>query len=216
VVTRWYRAPEVILKNDIYSFAIDIWSAGCVFAELLSMMEDNLPDPADRQPLFPGVACHFLSPSENKKMSPSDRFKKLANDQLSKIFEVIGTPSDETLEELLDDEETFMYAKSFPKQAGQNFKDMYPGTDNRGIVLLKRMLEFDPRKRITAAEAIKDAYFDDIRLPDQETAETNEINLEFDEVGMENIEMEELRRLILCEMRMLSPSNFDFANDFAE
>jgi len=43
---------------------------------------------------------------------------------------------------------------------------MYPGTDNRGITLLKRMLEFDPRKRITAAEAIKDSYFDDIRLPD--------------------------------------------------
>lgn len=109
-----------------------------------------------------------------------------------------------------------MYAKSFPKQEGQNFKDMYPGTDERGIVLLKKMLEFDPRKRITAAEAIKDSYFDDIRLPDQEVAETNEINLEFDEVGMENIPMEELRRLILMEMRMLSPSNFDFKNDFAE
>lgn len=48
VVTRWYRAPEVILKNDIYSFAIDIWSAGCVFAELLNMIEDNQPDPTDR------------------------------------------------------------------------------------------------------------------------------------------------------------------------
>jgi mitogen-activated protein kinase 1/3 len=117
VVTRWYRAPEVILKNDIYSFAIDIWSAGCVFAELLNMIEDNQPDPTDRQPLFPGVACHFLSPDE-KKDSPNNRFKKLANDQLSKIFEVIGTPTDETLEELLDDEETFMYAKSFPKLAG--------------------------------------------------------------------------------------------------
>ena len=45
VVTRWYRAPEVILRNDIYSFAIDIWSAGCVFAELLSMMTENFPDP---------------------------------------------------------------------------------------------------------------------------------------------------------------------------
>jgi hypothetical protein len=43
---------------------------------------------------------------------------KVANDQLNKIFEVIGTPSDDILEELLDDEETIEYAKSFPKQTG--------------------------------------------------------------------------------------------------
>jgi mitogen-activated protein kinase 1/3 len=118
VVTRWYRAPEVILRNDIYSFAIDIWSAGCVFAELLSMMTENFPDPSDRQPLFPGVACHPLSPNAAAKTSPKDRMMKVANDQLNKIFEVIGTPSDDILEELLDDEETIEYAKSFPKQTG--------------------------------------------------------------------------------------------------
>jgi len=43
VATRWYRAPEVILYWNHYSKAIDIWSVGCVFAELLG-----------RQPLFPG------------------------------------------------------------------------------------------------------------------------------------------------------------------
>jgi len=83
------------------------------------MMSDNLEDPADRQPLFPGVADHFLSPTNNNnnenKKSPNCRFTKTANDQLSKIFEVIGTPPDEVLEELLDDEETLEYAKSFPR-----------------------------------------------------------------------------------------------------
>ena len=44
VVTRWYRAPEVILMNNFYSFSIDIWSVGCIFAELLSMMESNFAD----------------------------------------------------------------------------------------------------------------------------------------------------------------------------
>jgi len=39
VVTRWYRAPEVILMNEYYSYSIDMWSVGCIFAELLSMME---------------------------------------------------------------------------------------------------------------------------------------------------------------------------------
>jgi len=43
VITRWYRAPEVILCPSEYSKAVDIWSIGCIFAELLG-----------RQPLFPG------------------------------------------------------------------------------------------------------------------------------------------------------------------
>lgn len=47
VITRWYRAPEVILCPSDYSKAVDIWSIGCIFAELLG-----------RQPLFPGD--HYL------------------------------------------------------------------------------------------------------------------------------------------------------------
>ncbi|GFZ42730.1 cyclin-dependent kinase [Saitozyma sp. JCM 24511] len=43
VVTLWYRAPEVLLGSRHYSTAIDMWSVGCIFAEM-----------AMRQPLFPG------------------------------------------------------------------------------------------------------------------------------------------------------------------
>lgn len=43
MVTRWYRAPEVILNASEYTKAIDIWSVGCIIAELLG-----------RTPLFPG------------------------------------------------------------------------------------------------------------------------------------------------------------------
>jgi len=78
------------------------------------------------------------------------------------------------------------------------------------------MLEFDPRKRISAEEAIKDTYFDEIRLPDQEVRNSTEINLEFDEAGMEDLPMDELRKLIINEMKNLSPNNFDFEHDFAE
>lgn len=44
VVTRWYRAPEVILNASEYTKALDVWSIGCIFAELLG-----------RTPLFPGI-----------------------------------------------------------------------------------------------------------------------------------------------------------------
>ena len=43
VVTRWYRAPELLLSCTEYSTAIDVWSVGCILAELLG-----------RKPLFPG------------------------------------------------------------------------------------------------------------------------------------------------------------------
>jgi serine/threonine protein kinase len=35
VVTLWYRAPEILLKIKNYGKAIDVWSIGCIIAELL-------------------------------------------------------------------------------------------------------------------------------------------------------------------------------------
>lgn len=43
VVTLWYRAPEVLLNDPRYSTPIDVWSAGTIFAEMLT-----------KRPLFPG------------------------------------------------------------------------------------------------------------------------------------------------------------------
>lgn len=37
VVTRWYRAPELILMEREYTKAIDVWSVGCILAELCAM-----------------------------------------------------------------------------------------------------------------------------------------------------------------------------------
>jgi serine/threonine protein kinase len=48
------------------------------------------------------------------------------------------------------------------------FQDIYPGTDERGLNLLSNMLEFNPIKRITADEALKNSYFDDVRILEQE------------------------------------------------
>ena len=35
VVTRWYRAPELLVENQSYTTAIDVWAVGCIFAEML-------------------------------------------------------------------------------------------------------------------------------------------------------------------------------------
>nr|XP_021491865.1 cyclin-dependent kinase 3 [Meriones unguiculatus] len=36
VVTLWYRAPEILLGSKFYSTAVDIWSVGCIFAEMVT------------------------------------------------------------------------------------------------------------------------------------------------------------------------------------
>lgn len=43
ISTRWYRAPECLLTDGWYTYKMDLWSVGCVFAEILSC-----------HPLFPG------------------------------------------------------------------------------------------------------------------------------------------------------------------
>lgn len=48
VVTRWYRAPEIILLEKDYGPGIDIWAVGCIFAEMLGMMKENAPTFMDR------------------------------------------------------------------------------------------------------------------------------------------------------------------------
>jgi len=48
VATRWYRAPEIMLTFKEYTKAIDVWSVGCILAEMLS-----------GKPLFPGKDCKF-------------------------------------------------------------------------------------------------------------------------------------------------------------
>ena len=90
VVTRWYRAPELILIQP-YGSAVDIWSLGCIFAELLSMQEGSVPTYQDRVPLFPGGSCYPLS-GDTGSTSSDERL-----DQLSVIFSVIGMPSEEDL-----------------------------------------------------------------------------------------------------------------------
>ena len=36
VATRWYRAPEIVLGSNKYSMAVDVWSVGCILAELIN------------------------------------------------------------------------------------------------------------------------------------------------------------------------------------
>jgi len=158
VVTRWYRAPELILIQP-YASAVDIWSMGCIFGELLSMQEGSVPTYQDRVPLFPGGSCYPLS-GDHVSTDTDERL-----DQLSVIFSVIGMPSEEDLKSVGKANE---YIKSLEKKPGRSLESLYPAADVAAINLLKQMLMFNPAKRCTAEEALEHDFLKPIRRKEME------------------------------------------------
>lgn len=128
VVTLWYRAPDVLMGSNKYSTPVDIWSVGCIFAEMVN-----------GAPLFPGS---------------SDE------DQLKRIFKVLGTPNKNTWPGMKDLPELKVNYANYPQQ---DMKKLVPRLDDAGIDLLLRMLEYEPNNRITADDAMKHPYFDDLK-----------------------------------------------------
>ncbi|KAM6185866.1 serine/threonine-protein kinase MAK isoform 2-T2 [Rhynchocyon petersi] len=125
VSTRWYRAPEVLLRSSIYSSPIDVWAVGSIMAELYTL-----------RPLFPGTS---------------------EVDEIFKICQVLGTPKKS------DWPEGYQLASSmnfrFPQCAPINLKTLIPNASNEAIQLMTEMLNWDPKKRPTASQALKHPYF---------------------------------------------------------
>lgn len=78
VCTRWYRAPEVLCSWTNYDFSIDMWSVGCIFAEMLR-----------RKPLLPGKNTqHQLQLIISLLGTPDARdLLRITNDKCRKFIE---------------------------------------------------------------------------------------------------------------------------------
>lgn len=92
VITRWYRAPEVILSQP-YSAAVDLWSIGCIFAELIGMMRSHIEDHKKRRPLFPGDSCGDLSADEDEGPPASKLEAELRNSAEAKDCDFVDGPN---------------------------------------------------------------------------------------------------------------------------
>lgn len=140
VVTQWYRAPELLLGAKQYSTAIDMWSVGCIMAELLF-----------KQPLFQGKGGSEI-------------------DQLHKVFAILGTPNEMIwpgLSRLPGIKANFvkqpynMLRKKFPLTSFTGS----PVLSDLGLDLLNKLLTYDPEKRITADAALDHDWFREVPLP---------------------------------------------------
>ncbi|EEB13881.1 mitogen-activated protein kinase ERK-A, putative [Pediculus humanus corporis] len=128
VVTLWYRPPDVLFGAKLYTTSIDMWSAGCIFAELANA----------GRPLFPG----------------SD-----VDDQLKRIFKLLGTPTEESwpgLAQLPD-------YKPFPVyHPSMSFTQVVPKLNSKGRDLLQRLLVCNPALRLAADDCMMHSYFCDV------------------------------------------------------
>lgn len=177
VVTRWYRAPEVILVQP-YSAAVDIWSVGCILAELFQMEKSSCPDHTLRKPLFPGNKSGELSASTED--AEWDIFGGESG-QLSVIFRVLGSPMDEDLCHL-DSVTTTMIRNIAPKPC-VSFRDLFPGATVEGLDLLHRMLHFNPNKRITVEEALAHPFLAEKRDFSREVSAPSPMSAAIESVG---------------------------------
>jgi serine/threonine protein kinase len=136
IATRWYRAPEVILSWKQYTGSIDVWSVGCILAELIR-----------RKPLLPATS---------------------EQEQMHMITELVGNPDTKFIAQI-DDEDNRTFMKQLPKRKGQDFNELFKGAPNpEAIDLVKKMLIFDPDKRITVAEALAHPYMKNLHFEDDE------------------------------------------------
>jgi mitogen-activated protein kinase 1/3 len=125
------------------------------------MQEGNVPGYQDRKPLFPGGTCYPLS-GDGDNIKSDERL-----DQLSVIFSVIGTPSPEDIEAIGKASE---YINALPRTKGKPLESLYPEADPAAIDLLKKMLQFNPLRRVTAGEALEHVFFREVRKKELERA----------------------------------------------
>jgi len=194
VVTRWYRSPEVILLEQDWEHvgAIDMWSVGCIMAELMNMTEGNCSSVSERKALFPGSSSYPLSPYTTNNQPKVQR-----TDQLQMIFGIIGTPSNNEIESFTQSE-VKKYLREFSKKSQLNLLDLFPASPSLHVDLLSKLIEFDRRKRYTVHQALAHAALRSRRMVEKEMVCKPEV-FEFEDL---DLPMKTLRDLITDEVLM--------------
>ena len=177
VVTLWYRAPELLLNNDRYDISIDVWSIGCVFAELLI-----------GKPIFPGKTVideiqkifEIIGSPNSEEIK---RFKFLESNNDNKFFDNL-IPSinyDNKLREFINE-----------KMKNEIDDDTYD--------LLSQMLKFNSEERISIDKALKHKFFSDIEELEKNNVLKNEINKikgEYHGMKLRTVKIEQIENIII-------------------
>lgn len=168
VVTRYYRAPELLLGSKTYDSAIDIWSVGCVLAEMLHSLA---PPTADGD----APASAVLFPGESGDEYPSARTLpselRKCRSMLRLQFDTLGLPSACEIDALtgerddlrraldrwcsrMEEREQEEFGTMDDRPADERLQERFPHASTSAILLLARMLRYNPAERPQASECI--------------------------------------------------------------
>lgn len=151
VSTRYYRAPEIMLTWQKYDIEVDIWSTGCIFAEMF-----------EGKPLFPG---------------------KDHVHQFSIITDLLGSPPNDVIDTICS-ANTLKFVTSLPHRDPIPFTERFKTMEPDAIDLLNKMLIFDPKKRITAADALSHPYLAPYHDPTDEPVAEAKFDWHFNDADL--------------------------------
>mmetsp|Transcript_77339 Transcript_77339/g.145878 ORF Transcript_77339/g.145878 Transcript_77339/m.145878 type:complete len:554 (+) Transcript_77339:55-1716(+) len=152
VVTRWYRAPELMLLPSGYFEAVDIFSVGCIHVELLN-----------RKPLFPGQNNVAMLQLISATLGFS-RERDLAWVPASHRAEVLR----------------FIDGLGISEQPSERLAERVPSASQVCLDFVRKLLAFDPTQRISAADALAHDYLAAKRDESAETTATKSFAWDFD------------------------------------
>jgi serine/threonine protein kinase len=130
VVTLWYRAPELLLGANRYSTSVDVWSIGCIFAEMATGM-----------PLFPG-------------RSDIDQLFKIFQRRGTPTADVWPAVT-----RLPHYNPEFPQWKEQPITDYLPLDSATLHNPHQGVDLLTKLLQYDPERRIACKTALQHPYF---------------------------------------------------------
>jgi len=190
VVTRWYRAPEIMLACHEYDKPVDVWSTGCILAELLA-----------RKPYFPGddyidqVSFHacrhyycYLSSSSGRVFLTTFA---LFSSQLNLITSKLGKLPEKNLD-FVTSEKARRFMRKLPNNKVVPLSKQFPNAPPECIDLLRRMLQIHPKKRITVEEALKHPFMAQLHTEEDEPVCEHPFDYSFEDEKLHRIRLQEL------------------------
>ncbi|CDS07045.1 hypothetical protein LRAMOSA09568 [Lichtheimia ramosa] len=165
VSTRWYRAPEVLLRSQHYSAPVDLWAAGSIFAELMML-----------SPLFPGNSqidqihriCNILgSPGTRPLVRRASTRPERSSPGFARksVSTSIRSPSASENQWREGVRLAQRIGFIFPDIAPKPLQSVIPSASASMVDLLQKLLYYDPNRRLQASQALEHSFFQEDKRP---------------------------------------------------